>query len=180
MQIALTPEIVSLFRWSFVNINRGFVGGRETGVNDGTFVRWIDGATDQAPPAPWCASQQAKCGTMLLYHFWPVPTSAECKQLGDWAERRGCLHAEPAFGALGLVWHEKDSRGPRFAHVYAVEQPKKDPDGKIGTLEGNTSEKAGLSNEGTGSFRKLRPVAPKDRFVYWWEVLPPTLDLDGV
>lgn len=159
---------------AFVSVNRGFVGGKETGVNDGTFVRWIQKQTGNAPPDPWCSSLQAKAGWMVLRDRWPVPLSASCKAVGDWAERMGCLFDVPKVGALHLFWHEKDARGPRFAHVgcpFEVLGPK-----KVHNVEGNTTEPAGSndlakSREGTGCYEKVRDVASKDRFVYWWLAL---------
>jgi len=158
---------------AFVNINKGFIGGMEVQVNDGEFVKWLDKTTKQSPPAPWCASMQAKAGQMLLGERWPVPLSASCQALADWAVLKGVLKKEPAVGALMLFWHQKDSRGPRFAHIACVTGILT-PD-HLATAEGNTSGEKGLANEGTGAFAKVRIPLAEDRFIHWWELLPATL-----
>lgn len=172
--IVRAKPVISVVR-AFVNINRGFLGGKETGINDGEFVKWIQRQTDNRPPDPWCASMQSKAGYMLLGNEWPVPLSASCKAIGDWAERNGILIDTPQVGALMLFWHEKDSRGARFAHIACVDSVISAT--KVVTVEGNTTEPKGSSDlaksrDGNGCYSKTRDVQPKDRFVPWWLALP--------
>lgn len=151
---------------AFVNMNRACVGAKETGVNDGTFVRWVQSQTGNAPPDPWCASLQAKIGYALLGDKWPVPLSAACKAVGEWASRNQCLITEPAVGALMLFWGEQDSRGARFNHIGCVTQVI---DARtVATVEGNTSEGPGRIREGSGCFARVRKIEKGDAFVYWW------------
>jgi hypothetical protein len=157
----------------FINVNRALTGGLEEGVNAGTFVRWILAVTGNQIGAPWCAAGQTKAGVALLGSRWPVPRTAEVKGITDWARKNHCLMPEPALGALMAFWHEKDSRGPRFAHIGAVLEilaPK-----RVRTSEGNTSggPAAGgkVVREGNGFYEKIRDVQPKDAFVYWWLML---------
>jgi hypothetical protein len=154
---------------AFVNINRACKGAKESGVNAGTFVTWVQQQTGNANGDPWCASLQAKVGFALLRDKWPVPLTAACKAVGDWATKQGCLKTEPQVGSLMLFWGEKDSRGARFNHIGCV--IKVIDSNTVVTIEGNTSEGPGLIREGAGCFERTRNIGPRDRFVFWWEAL---------
>lgn len=156
---------------AFVNVNKAFAGARESGVNDGTFVRWVQQQTGNAPPDPWCSSMQAKIGHAVLAEKWPVPLTASCKAVGDWAEKNKCLETAPMVGALMLFWGEKDPRGARFNHIGCV--IKVIDSSTVVTIEGNTSEPQARIRDGTGCFQKTRNVEARDRFVYWWQALKP-------
>jgi hypothetical protein len=160
---------------AYINIQRGFIGGHETGINDGEFVKWIQRTTGNAPPDAWCASQAAKAGVMLLGDQWPVPLSGSCKTIGDWAERKGILFEIPKAGAIHLLWHERHSLGPRFGHAAGVLEvlgPNRVHNSEGNTTPPKSSNDIAKSRDGNGSYEKTRDVDPRDRFIYWWLALP--------
>lgn len=163
----MTPSIDVI--QAFVNANKAFAGAKEEGVNSGTFVKWVQSQTGNAPPDPWCSSMQAKIGHAILGDKWPVPLTASCKAVGDWAEKNGVLKTEPAVGALMLFWGEHDKRGARFNHIGCVTRII--DSNTINTIEGNTSEESARVRDGTGCYPRTRDIRGGDRFVFWWEVM---------
>lgn len=154
---------------AFVNANKAFVGAKEVQVNTGTFVQWVQQATGNAPPDPWCASMQGKIGHAILGDKWPVPLTASCKAVGDWAQKNNVLETAPEVGALMLFYGENDSRGARFNHIGCV--VKVIDSNTVQTIEGNTSEPSSRVRDGTGCFLKTRDIRSYDRFVMWWKVM---------
>lgn len=112
--------------------------------------------------SPWCASFVAWCGDAALGSEWPVPKTASCYQLGEWArtEQRLLMPREARRGDLFLIW---SPRLNRFAHVGFVTGAS--AGGRIETIEGNTNE--GGSRDGWGVFSRIRTLGPNDRIVRW-------------
>jgi hypothetical protein len=169
MTLASIPQIDLVT--VYCNINRGFIGALEEGVNDGTFVRWVLSQTGNSKGDPWCCSGQQKAGHMMLRDKWPQPLTAECKAIGDWATRTQCLLEVPAVGSQMLFWHQQDSRGPRFAHIGCVLEVIDLH--TVRTSEGNTTggtvrPGGTVVREGNGWYEKIRTIEPLDRFCYWW------------
>lgn len=155
---------------AFVNANLALVGGVETGINDGEFVKWVLHETGNEKGAAWCAAMQVKALRSVIRDKMPIPKSAEVKQITDWASKKQCLIAEPVRGAMMAFWHQKDSRGPRFAHIGCVIEVL--GQNTVRTVEGNTSPgvRPGgkVVREGNGCYEKIREIEISDAFVYWW------------
>lgn len=103
---------------------------------------------------PWCAAFVAHAGVAALGKAWPLPRTASCAVLGDAAQAKGWLVADPHPGDVFLVWSAKLGR---YAHTGFVTED--------GTIEGNTND--GGSRDGYGVFARRRAWAPEDRFIRW-------------
>ncbi len=131
--------------------------------------------TDSTTSFPWCASFVADVGVFTAMVFnseWPLvrTASVDARFYPQWtglfqdATNKGVLRDTPEPGAIWLRWY---SSKKRFAHTgFCISA------GVSGwaTIEGNTNGRG--SREGWGVFDKTRSFGPKDRFIYWWELLP--------
>lgn len=132
-----------------------------------------DKPVGDGPGDPWCMAFASWVGSMTgrVFGFaWPLPLSASCALTGEYADKRGHLRTEPAIGALMLVWHD-NAKPPRLAHACFV--TGFEADGRAKTIEGNSN--ANGSREGDGVYARegklARTIKPKDRFVWWWELV---------
>src|SRR5688500_1060182 len=101
---------------------------------------------------------------------WPLPATASCYVLGEFAQRREVLVKEPRAGDVFLQYN---SILRRFAHTGIV--VRVDAERVTGgekwyectTIEGNTNEDG--SREGEGVYCRTRRLYPGvgDRFVRW-------------
>lgn len=108
---------------------------------------------------PWCAAFVTHVGLAALGEKWPLPRTASCAQLGEFAKKRAILREKPEVGDVFLLWYPSLNR---FAHTGFVT-------GAAGeTIEGNTS--GGGLRDGWGVFERKRAWGPKDRFIRWVEV----------
>jgi hypothetical protein len=125
---------------------------------------------------PWCACAVYYAGFHGLLDpiagasAWPLPKTASCALLGQFARAKGVLVAEPAEGDVFLLFYPKLKR---FAHTGFV--IGRNADGSWRTLEGNTS-KPGDTNpatqrEGWGWFERSRRFGVEDRFIRWLPLL---------
>ena len=139
------------------------IGAQEVGANAGAFVERALKLTGLPVGNPWCAAYVAIVGTSALPEEWPVPLTASCYQLGEWAKKKKCLLTTPAPGAIFLVWRPSLNR---FAHTGFV------VDGND-TISGNTTVpgQAGDPREGWAVARKPWDYKPEDRFIHWWRML---------
>lgn len=113
---------------------------------------------------PWCAAFVYNVGRQALGTTrWPLPRTASCVALRDWAARSSVpLMTTPAAGDVFLLW-EAGLTPARFGHTGFV--TGMNADGSIATIEGNTNP--GGSRDGYGVFARTRHPAPADRFIHW-------------
>lgn len=120
-----------------------------TGHNDGAPVEAIQQSTGNKRGDAWCASFVYFVGRVLnwLGLRWPLPRTASCDELLEFARRKNILRREAQRGFLVLVM-----RSPTDAiHVAFV-----DGDGTpaFPTIEGNTNPSGG--RDGYGVFQRTR------------------------
>ena len=185
--IPLAPSFVIAAANALVGV------GEEGGNNRGYMVELFLREVRQPPGQPWCAAFVHHAGYWALYDpvaqrsSWPLPATASCWELGDFAKRRGILEAAPQFGDVFLQY---DQELKRFAHTGFIERVEgmrrerrvaQGPNAKPGvpvecrvytcrTIEGNTN--AGGSREGDATQRKVRELCAEDGdgFVRWVEI----------
>jgi len=140
--------------------------GEHGGPNAGPYVERVQRTTGNKPPDPWCASWVADVGVCAFGpKGWPVPKSAGCAFLGDWAQGKGLLRTSPVRGDVFLLYYASKKR---FAHTGLVTRVL--DGGKIETIEGNTN--SGGSREGWLVATRTRVVGPDDRFIRWTDAAP--------
>nr|WP_143838583.1 CHAP domain-containing protein [Nitrospira cf. moscoviensis SBR1015] len=137
-----------------------FVQEQPHGSNAGQAVEAFQRVTGNRPPDPWCASFIAYCGRAAFGQDWPVPMTASCQALHDWAMRENRITTMPDSGDLYLLYYPSLTR---MAHIAIIEHVR--PDGSLQTIEGNTND--GGSRDGFGVFRRTRKPKPTDAFVRW-------------
>lgn len=140
-------------------------GATEIGNNAGPYVTRVLKRTGLSAGNPWCAAWIADVGRIAFDSRWPLPLTASCWQLGDFAYRKGALAETPEVGDVFLLHYPSLNR---FAHTGLVTEVL--PDGRIRTLEGNTND--GGSREGWGVFRRTRTPGARDRFIRWTQLVP--------
>lgn len=116
-----------------------YVGTVEKYNNDVLFNTWYYGRSVFGDAYPWCASFTLYCfheagAASLLYDG---KKTALCQTLADWFKTKGQWHTKPKVGDCVFFKYGKSSR--YTDHIGIVE--KVNPDGSIGTIEGNTSDK---------------------------------------
>lgn len=142
--------------------------------NAGPYVAGLLAQVGLGPGYPWCAAfvsvvgHRALLDRALTASRWPVPKTAACKAIGDWAATAGCLVTAPERGDLFLLWFPQLDGG-RFGHVGFVAEVL--PDGRVRTTEGNSN--ADGSRDGWQVVTRLRRVDPAagHRFVRWTKAL---------
>ena len=167
--IGLSPE-------RLIAAANAFVGLREQGHNRGQMVELMLMEVGQLPGAPWCAAFVHHVG--YWSHFdhvggassWPLPRTASCWELGEFARGRQAQLTDAAAGDVFLVY---DHRLRRFAHtgiVVAVNE-RYELNGDLlhlcTTIEGNSNEDG--AREGIGTVRRTRNLSRRrgDRFIRW-------------
>ena len=167
--IALSPD-------RLVAAATSLVGIREEGHNRGRMVELFLRQVGQQGGAPWCAAFVYHAGYWSHYDHvmrrssWPLPATASCWELGEFARVRGVRRGEPAPGDVFLV-RDVDLR--RFSHTGIVVSVDESNVSEAGatytctTVEGNGSE-AG-SREGTMVVLRRRAFSRErgDRFIHW-------------
>lgn len=137
------------------------------GSNAGPFVERCQRVTGNKPPDAWCASWLAMVGHDALGKLWPLPPTASCQELADFAKAQDVFEDVPALGDVFLVWHAKLGR---FAHAGLILDAVTRP---AITLSGNTTLPGGTGDprEGWVVARKPWTFRPEDRFVRWPSLL---------
>jgi hypothetical protein len=153
----------------------------ESGTNRGQMIDLFLRGVNQPPGEPWCAAFVHHVG--YWSHFasgvqtssWPLPPTASCNALAQYAKEQDVLRDDPADGDVFLLWHAPIAC---FAHTGIVERVRER--GKLAggtkwvdcdTIEGNSD--AGDSRDGdgatTGVVRRVRRFYPTvgDRFIRW-------------
>lgn len=119
---------------------------------------------------PWCAAAVSQWGTDALGKAWPMPLTADCDVLLDFARRKGILSALPEPGDIFLRLKSPDDAN-HTGIVTAVNGRAFD------TVEGNTN-RAG-SREGTCVLARSRSLDDGHSYVFArWARLVDT-DVDG-
>lgn len=171
--IPMTPSLLIAAASSFVGL------GEDGGDNRGQMVELFLREVRQPPGQPWCAAFVHHVGYWSHYDHrvakssWPLPATASCYELGEFARERGVLLEKPSAGDVFLL-HSPALR--RFAHtgvVVSVDQrfgSEGDARFVCTTVEGNTN--ADGSRDGRMTLRKVRSFSVKngDRFVHWPEL----------
>ena len=159
----------------------GFVGLSEVGgANRGQMVELFLREVRQPPGQPWCAAFVHHVGYWSHWDnrthasTWPLPATASCYELGEFARARAVLRKDPVVGDVFLLYSEKLKRFAHTGIVVAVEAVSQQGAGDTVytcmTVEGNTNE-AG-SSEGTQTLRKSRQFSMRrgDRFIRWTDL----------
>jgi hypothetical protein len=155
-----------------------FVGLREQGGNNrGLMVELFLRGVNQQPGAPWCAAFVHHVGKWSHFDHvvdvssWPLPATASCWMLGQFAKETGVLKDEPMAGDVFLQYKPELRRFGHAGIVANVVEEGFTPGGNgwfdCDTIEGNTNE-AG-ERDGDGVILKLRRFYPAigDRFIRW-------------
>jgi hypothetical protein len=168
--IDLNPSLLVAAANAFVGL------GEDGGDNRGQMVEHFLSEVRQPPGQPWCAAFVYHVGYWSHYDHrdaassWPLPATASCWELGEFARVRAVLRKEPTAGDVFLLYV---SSLKRFAHtgiIVGVQSRQEAPGDVIyscTTVEGNTN--ADGSREGTMTLRKTRRFSLKngDRFIRW-------------
>lgn len=158
-----------------------FIGFAEQGGdNRGQVVERFLAEVNQPPGAPWCAA--------FLYHVgyhsqfdhttrrstWPLPATASCEALAQYADSRGVLERQPATGDVFLLYSRVLGRFAHTGIVVAIE-PRRPGVRDVHlclTIEGNTNDDG--SRDGFATLRKVRTFREADghRFIRWTALQP--------
>lgn len=162
----MMPERLSLVR-GFRLLAKLGIAEEPPGSNAGNEIEAIQRSTGNKRGDPWCASAVSLVGRTMLETGWPVPNTASCDVMLEWARKFGRLRETPELGALFLVM--KSVRDA--THVGVVESAF--TGGSFRTLEGNAADPTKpATREGTGAFegrvRGTHNDLNKYLFVWWW------------
>lgn len=169
--IPLTPGFLVAAATSFEGLREE--GGNNSGLMIGRFLRGVGMPEGQ----PWCAAFVHHVG--YWSHFdprigktsWPLPATASCYVLGDFAKKKQVLERVPVDGDVFLLF--RPTLG-RFAHAGIVARiidaghtPGGSPWFDCHTIEGNSNEDG--SRDATSVVRIVRRFYPDagDRFIRW-------------
>ena len=152
-----------------------FVGlGEDGGDNRGQMVELFLREVHQPPGQPWCAAFVHHVGYWSHYNHgtrrssWPLPPTASCWVLGEFARERGVLVERPRVGDVFLLYSTKLLR---FAHTgVVVEVDAHASSAEVAvctTIEGNTNDDG--SRNGYDTLRRSRQFSVRDghRFIRW-------------
>jgi len=141
------------------------------GSNAGPYPERVLGVTGNHKGDPWCASDVSDTGHIALQERWPMPLTASCQALADFARKKKILYPEPKRGDLWLRWSPSLKR---FAHVGFVLSVSPDRM-HIEVQAGNTIRpgQAGDVREGWLNWVRVEPIGPNDRFARWAELFKP-------
>lgn len=121
------------------------------GSNAGQMVEAILASTGNSKGAPWCAAAVYFVGSRVLGKDWPLPKTASCDILLEFARRNKLLVASPKRGDVFLIL-KTDTDAVHTGFVLDCF-----PQGKFTTREGNTSDPTKPSTrEGWGFFERTR------------------------
>jgi hypothetical protein len=161
-----------------VGAAHAFVGlGEEGGDNRGQMVELMLSEVHQPPGKPWCAAFVHHVGKCSHYDWesglssWPLPDTASCQELNDYAQRLGIRVSDAGFGDVFLKYSEKEGRYVHTGIVIAVLEelpvPKEGTLYKCMTIEGNTTNDG--STNGVTTLRRVRRFNTNvgDCFIRW-------------
>ena len=173
--IPLTPRLLIAAATSFDGLRE------ENGNNRGLMVERFLAGVGQAAGQPWCAAFVYHVGFWSHYDHagrrssWPLPATASCWVLGDFANKRQVLMDEPMEGDVFLVWKPSIARFAHTGIVARVRATGKSPAGNVwfdcDTIEGNSNEEG--DRDANAVVRRVRRFQQHlgggrgDRFVRW-------------
>lgn len=134
--------------------------------NAGPYVERILKRCGLGKGYPWCAADVSDTGAIALGKHWPLPITASCVALGEFASKHHVLAETPMRGDVFLIWEHVQGVW-RFGHtgfIIDVQQGL-----TCSTHEGNTS--GGGSREGWLAADRIRTFGPKDRYIRWVDLL---------
>lgn len=163
--IPLTPALLVAAANAFVGL------GEEGGDNRGQMVELFLREVKQPAGQPWCAAFVYHVG--YWSHFdhkskhssWPLPATASCWELGDFARRREILETRPVEGDVFLSYSRRLKRFFHTGVVISVDACSVDGASTCTTVEGNTN--ADGSENGYTTLRRVRQFKAGDGFVRW-------------
>jgi hypothetical protein len=166
--IPLSPALVVAAANAFVGLGEDRGSG---GDNRGQMVELFLREVKQPPGQPWCAALVYHVG--YWSHFdhragkssWPLPATASCWELGDFAKRKKILKARPAEGDVFLLHSVRLKRFHHTGVVISVDECLTDGRYACTTVEGNTN--ADGSANGYTTLRRVRRLGGEDRFIRW-------------
>ena len=176
--IPLTPSL--LVASASVLVGTQEEGGENRGQMVNLFLREVH----LEPGFPWCAAFVHHAGHWAHYDHrhrassWPLPATASCKELGEFAARNGVLSDLPAEGSVFLLATHATGEFHHTGIVATVDDQWATRDGDsvwmCTTIEGNTNDDG--STEGRAVLVKHRTFYKNrgDRFIDW-----PSLDRRG-
>lgn len=159
-----------------------FDGLREQGGNNrGLMVERFLASVGQSAGQPWCAAFVYHVGFWSHFDYrsrtssWPLPATASCWVLGDFAQKRDVLEDEPAEGDVFLVWKPSIARFAHTGIVARVRARGMSPAGHAwfdcDTVEGNSN--ADGNRDANAVVRRVRRFHRElgggrgDRFIRW-------------
>lgn len=156
-----------------------FIGLAEEGDNRGQMIEKFLAEVRQPPGMPWCAAFVHHVGYWSHYHHlsarssWPLPATASCWELGQFARVRGILMKEPREGDVFLAYSAKLRRFAHTGIVVALQRTDSFGDDAVYhcvTIEGNTN--IGGDPEGRYTLQRTRRLSTQngDRVIRWMEL----------
>lgn len=121
-----------------------------TGKNDGPWVEAIQRTTGNKKGDPWCASFVNFVIDIAYRDMNPLPATASCDVLLEFARKNQLLTTTPQPGDVFLVMRTKNDA----IHTGIITEVKADT---IKTIEGNTNREG--AREGNGVWARERPRA---------------------
>lgn len=171
--VPLTPRLVIAAANAFVGLKE------EGGDNRGQVVEFMLAQVKQPPGQPWCAAFVYHIGYSAHYDSrlgrssWPLPATASCQDLYDFANPLEAVMTEPMEGDVFLVWRPKLKRFAHTGFVVSVDDVLEEPGGPrylCTTVEGNTNTDG--SANGNAALRRARTFGASDRFIRWVQLDP--------
>lgn len=136
------------------------------GINKGRAVERILKRTGLGPGNPWCAAFVADVGAAMLQQHWPLPKTASCDMLLEFARKKRILSNTPKPGSVFLLMrHQHDAIHTGFVTKVLAK-------GVFNTVEGNTNPNGG--REGYGVFVRSRggtKDTSKYTFIDWMSLI---------
>ena len=170
----LSPSLLVAAASAFVGL------GEDGGDNKGQMVELFLREVRQPPGQPWCAAFVHHVGYWSHYDHknglstWPLPATASCFELGEFARKRAALVATPEVGDVFLVYYPSLKRFAHTGIVVSVDGATAQAGGlahTCTTVEGNTNDDG--SREGRMTLRKTRRFSMQrgDRFSRWSDLV---------
>lgn len=128
-----------------------------TNHNDGPWVEAILRVVDCHKGDPWCAAFVHFCLAIATGGKAPLPATASCEALHQFAKTHGMLVTEPQAGDVFLVLTPQGHAHHTGFCTSAASG------GRVGTIEGNTNTDG--SREGWGVFARSRALSPQLAFI---------------
>lgn len=170
----LTPSLLVAAATSFLGL------GEDGGDNRGQVVELFLREVRQPAGQPWCAAFVHHVGFWSHWDHaaarssWPLPATASCWELGEFARVRGVLRKEPQAGDVFLLYSKTLKRFAHTGVVATVSRALATPAGDMvfscTTIEGNTNDDGSRDGRTTLARSRRFSVRAGDRFIRWIEL----------